>query len=104
MAEFHKEQYGDAITDIDSAIDISPNNIKAWYNLGYIKYDHGDYAGAETDFDEVLKRNNKYARAYLYKGFIDIKAGKKETGYIEIKEAAGMGLIGGADSVKKYCK
>jgi tetratricopeptide (TPR) repeat protein len=60
---FGKEEYSVAIKCFNEAVDSSPTDISAYYNLGLSYMGHGDYSNALWAFEKVLKMDPSDAAA-----------------------------------------
>jgi len=56
-----QKDYPGAIKLLETEVKKNPTNEEAWYLLGGLDADQGDYAGMNTAFEEALKLNNKHA-------------------------------------------
>ena len=104
LSEYFLNDNRRALADLDSALMITPADIDALYNTGYIKYGMGDYSGATAAFNTILKINPKYGVAVFYNGLADIKQGYKDIGCGELDKASRLGVAEAADTMNKYCR
>ena len=63
------DHYG-AISDYTKAIEINPNDAKAFYNRGNSKDEIQDYEGAISDFRKAIEINPQYVAAYNNIAFV----------------------------------
>jgi tetratricopeptide (TPR) repeat protein len=61
--------YNDAIQAYDKAIDIDPNNAKAWYSKAYALFNSYKENEAVQACDEAIRLDPNNAKAWFYKGF-----------------------------------
>ena len=54
---------GDALDDFDGALDLQPDLQEGWHGRAAARSRLGDYAGAERDIAEVMKREPRQFRA-----------------------------------------
>ena len=52
-----------ALVDYSAAIRVNPEYIQAYYNRGLLRGASGDYAGAISDFTQVLQRQPSHPQA-----------------------------------------
>ncbi|BBC24087.1 tetratricopeptide repeat protein [Pseudanabaena sp. ABRG5-3] len=62
------EQYEEAITDFDKAIELNPNYVKAWFNRGIAKGNLKRHKEAIADFDKVIELNPNHAKGWVNRG------------------------------------
>ncbi len=62
--------YQGAVVDLNQAIQINPNDAKAYVNHGLVLSLLGDYQKAIADFDQALRLNAEDGVAYYNRGFI----------------------------------
>ena len=58
--QIQQKNYKEAIRLLEIEVKKNPDNDEAWYLLGALRADEGDYAGMNTAFDEALKLSNKH--------------------------------------------
>jgi Tfp pilus assembly protein PilF len=71
----------------EDVIDKSPNNVRAYNELGAIFRDEGRYAQAMEQFEKALKINKNYAVTYYNIGYIQYKLGTYENALTYFREA-----------------
>lgn len=57
-----QKDYKGAIKLLENEVKKNPNNEEAWFLLGELDADQGDFAGMNTAFDQALTINNKHAK------------------------------------------
>ncbi|HEY6952752.1 MAG TPA: tetratricopeptide repeat protein, partial [Bacteroidota bacterium] len=57
-----QKDYKGAIKLLETEVKKNPNNEEAWFLLGELDADQGDYTGMNTAFDQALKINNKHSK------------------------------------------
>ena len=55
-----QKNYDKAIENLEIEVQKNPNNDEAWYLLGVLKADKGDYIGMNTAFSNALKLSDKH--------------------------------------------
>lgn len=67
----NEDTYREGMMDLNKSVEIMPNDAETWNSKGVMHLHIGDYHGADSIFNEALKRNPKLAVAYFHKGHID---------------------------------
>ncbi len=64
MLHYKNKRHGEAITALDKAIELDPNELSNYINRGVIRYQSNDLRGAMDDYSHVVreKPNDKLAR------------------------------------------
>ena len=70
--KFMKKDIQGAISCLDEAIRISPNNPQLYLNRGFVKHVIYDYDNALADYNKALAINPKYAFAYNNRGVLKV--------------------------------
>jgi tetratricopeptide (TPR) repeat protein len=65
--------YDDAVLNMNIFLSYYPRNDSAWYQLGMIHYDNGNYFDAINCFNNSLKINQKDARYFAFRGATYLK-------------------------------
>jgi tetratricopeptide (TPR) repeat protein len=93
-----------AMLDYNKAIEINPKFVLGYLNRSLLKGKLKDYQGAIDDLSRVIGIEPKNAAAYLYRGMAKNESGQKESGCLDIKKAAELGLALAKEALLKYCK
>jgi len=69
---FNDDDLADAKTQWDAAIQLDPNNVEGWYNLGfyYLYSDPADYAMTQEMWDQVIKLEPEGDMANMIQGHL----------------------------------
>jgi tetratricopeptide (TPR) repeat protein len=73
MAETNLGLNHKALSDLDRAISINPNDIEAFISRGVLKRDLDDYSGSLNDFDNAVLLDPKNPRAYSFRSITKSK-------------------------------
>jgi tetratricopeptide (TPR) repeat protein len=73
------DKTGDAIGELQSAEQISPNEPVLHFELGYLYYKQRDYDRASSELQLEIKNNPGYAQSYLYLGDIALHSNDNVT-------------------------
>lgn len=68
-----KENYKEAISELNQAIALRPDNFEPYYLRGYAKYCLEDFSGAINDFEKARTINPLYIKAFLHHGFCNMQ-------------------------------
>ena len=79
-------KYSSAIDNFNVLVRLDSTLYDAYFFRGIAKYNLGDFAGAERDFDKSLKLNPIYTPAYHYRAITLSRTGKYE---LALKDLAG---------------
>ncbi len=70
--KFMQKDMQGAISELDKAIQVNPNNPMLYLNRGYVRHVLNDLAGAMEDYNQAIKANPKCAEAYNNRGVLKI--------------------------------
>lgn len=77
----------DAIRELEAAIAMQPDLLDAHLELGYARLGSGDFPGARTAFERVLRVNPRSPRGRLGLGIALTRSGRRTEGIALLKEA-----------------
>jgi tetratricopeptide (TPR) repeat protein len=89
----------DALTDFDSAIEISPGLIEGYYNRGNVNLDLERSEDAIRDFSTVIEAEPQFALGWLNRGLAREQAGDREGARRDIGRA--LALNSSLDSARR---
>jgi lipoprotein NlpI len=99
--EYHNQGLVEkAIEEYQKAIQLNPNYIEVYMNLGAIYVDKKDYEQALQQFKKVVELNYYYGKAHYNLGMVYLYQGEKEKAREELKILKSMGS-GLADNLEK---
>ncbi|MGD0589984.1 MAG: tetratricopeptide repeat protein [Bacteroidota bacterium] len=67
------KDYDNSILYFQKAIELKPDYVYAYYNMGNIKFALSDYEGAIADYSEAISLKPELAEAYYNRGTVKIK-------------------------------
>lgn len=68
-----KQEYVEALVNLNKAIELDPNNSAAYYLRGNIKDNFEDRHGAMKDYNVAIEKNPKFADALYARGNVKMK-------------------------------
>ena len=80
-----------AVEEYKKAIELNPNYLKAYMNLGAVYMQQEKYDQAIEEFNTVIKLNYYYGKAHYNLGYIYLLQGEKEKAQEELKILKMMG-------------
>ncbi len=85
---YHKlGDYPHALDDIDSAIELSPDDQEAYHWRGVLLGESGNLSEAIANFNRTLKLNPRHARAYQSRGITYVKLKQYPTAISDLEHA-----------------
>ena len=93
-----------AISDLDKAIQLSPDNAYLYFDRGNLYASGKDYAKAVADYSMAVKFDPKLAEAYYNRGIANINMGKADVGIADLSKAGELGLYDAYSAIKKFTK
>ena len=78
QVEAAKGNLNDAITAAQFATQLNPNNALLFFQLGLLQYTKGDYAPAQTAFEQAIALQSNYANAQYFLGLSYARLGQNE--------------------------
>lgn len=67
LCRIHNERYGGAIEDYSHVLEERPDEQSCRYNKALCRYELQQYEEANSEFDEIIRRWPRFARAYIVK-------------------------------------
>ena len=91
-----------AISDLDKAMLLSPDNAYLYFNRGNLYASNKDYTKAIADYNMAVKLDPKLAEAYYNRGIANINLGKTDIGIADLSKAGELGLYDAYSAIKKF--
>jgi tetratricopeptide (TPR) repeat protein len=70
---YEKQDYMEALLNLNKAIEVDPNFAPAYYLRGNIKEAFEDHHGAMKDYNTAIEKNQKFADAFFVRGNVKMK-------------------------------
>ncbi len=97
------ENYGKAVTDYNTAIDLSPRNPNIYNLRGFAHYKMGNFAEAISDFTNTLDLDPKNASAFYNRGMARLKSNDRPKSCFDFHKACTLGYINACKMVMAEC-
>jgi tetratricopeptide (TPR) repeat protein len=88
LAYFDLQNLSAAMLDFGLAIELNPNDDRAYFNRGCICGRIGDNLGARHDFSQVIRLNHSNALAYLNRGIANYKLEYYQRAIADLQQAS----------------
>jgi tetratricopeptide (TPR) repeat protein len=95
----HKE----AVADFTKSIELDPTDPDTYSNRGGSRGALADFRGALADFTKTIELDPKDGSGYFGSGICKLKLGQKNTGCMDLTNAAKLGYPGANEAKMKYC-
>ncbi len=82
--EYKKQKYKNAINYYNQAIQLNPEDVKAYYNRGLCYYDLKKYIKSIADYDKAIKFSPEFVKAYNNRGYSYLWAKEYEKAKIDL--------------------
>jgi tetratricopeptide (TPR) repeat protein len=103
ICKYNLKDYKRAIEDFDKAIEINPDYLDAYYNRSLARFMLEDYKGVIEDIDRMIDSKPKFADAYYLRGLAKVGSGQNDSGCMDLKKAAELGLLKALADIRTYC-
>ena len=90
-----------AAADFDTATQLDPRLIHAWFNKGYILYTQRDYSQAADCFTKAIELDPDFGAAYYNRGLCYLSAGKKAEAFADLSRAGELGVLPSYNILKR---
>ena len=77
-----------SVIEVERAVALRPSDYGLWSQLGLLRDQLGDTAGALKAFDEAVKRAPYYSQPYWNRGNALLRSGQYEAGFNDLNQAA----------------
>lgn len=90
-----------ALADINQVIKLSPRNVYAHYNRGYVYLLMNDMTEAISSFTKAIELKPDLGEAYYNRGLMYLKMGNKELGMADLSKAGELGVLPSYNVLKR---
>lgn len=94
----------DIICDIDSTIKLSPRNIYAIFNKGYMYSQLQNHTSAISCYTEAITIKPDFGEAYYNRGLEYLSLGNKEKGIADLSKAGELGILPSYNVLKRMTR
>lgn len=96
--------YSSALDDLKRAVQLAPDMLFAWYNMGNIYMSQKEYGHARDAYAKALNIDARFPDAYYNRGIAYILDGQVDLGLSDLSQAGEYGLYGAYNLIKRYSK
>lgn len=89
------------IHDLDTALELNPRLVYAWFNKGNIFYELTDYTSALQCYTEAIKTNPDFGEAYYNRGIVYLRMGNKQQAFSDLSKAGELGVLPSYNLLKR---
>ena len=90
--------------DLDQAIKLSPKNVYAHFNKGYVYMLQGDYTSAISCYSTAIELKPDLAEAYYNRGLMYLRMGNKPSGVNDLSKAGELGILPSYNVLKRMSR
>lgn len=94
--------YGDAIADLNKAIELAPQVAYLYYNRGNLHALSGDMPAAYEDFTRAIELAPELAEAWFNRGLVQLYMKDTRKGCIDLSKAGELGIKDAYTVLKRY--
>lgn len=91
----------ESLDDYNKALTLDPRIVFAWFNIGNIYYEAGDYTSALQAYSEAIKTDPEFGEAYFNRGLAYLNAGNKNQAFSDLSKAGELGVIPSYNILKR---
>lgn len=88
-------------SDLDQVLKLSPRNVYAHYNKGYIYMLQGDITSAISCYTTAIEMKPDLAEAYYNRGLMYLRMGNKNMGVADLSKAGELGVLPSYNVLKR---
>ena len=89
------------LDDFNEVLKLSPKNVYALYNRGFVYLLMGDYTSAISSFNEVIEIKPDMGEAFYNRGLMYFKLGNREKGVADLSNAGELGVLPSYNVLKR---
>ena len=97
-----KLDYEMVVKDLKRVIELQPDFVYAYYNLGNIFNLIKDYRAALIHYDKAIQLNPDFAEAYFNRGLTKIFLGENREGVADLSKAGELGIYSAYNVIKRF--
>ncbi|HYV00586.1 MAG TPA: tetratricopeptide repeat protein [Pyrinomonadaceae bacterium] len=79
---------GQSVPELEQAVALRPADYTLWQQLGLLRDQAGDRAGAVAAFDESIRRAPSYSQPRWNRGNVLLRSGQYESAFVDLNQAA----------------
>ncbi len=98
------ETLSQVIADLDQVLKLSPRNLYATYNKGYVYLQMKDYTSAINCFSTCIDIKPDLGEAYYNRGLTYLRLGNRERGVADLSKAGELGILPSYNVLKRISR
>lgn len=89
------------VADYNEALRINPRLVYAWFNIGNVYYELGDYTSAIHSYEEAISIDPDFGQAYYNRGLAYLRIGNRQQAFADLSRAGELGIIPSYNLLKR---
>lgn len=94
----------DILSDLDKAIEISPNIAEVWYNKAVTHIANEDYTSALSALNKAIELKPEMGEAWYNRGFVYLRLGNERMGVADLSRAGQLGILPAYNLIKRISR
>lgn len=94
----------EVIADLDKVLELSPNNIFAFFDKGCVYLMNQDYTSALSCFTSAIENKRDFGEAYYNRGLVYLRLGNQEKGIADLSKAGELGILPSYNVLKRMTR
>ncbi len=89
------------LDDLDKVLELSPNQVYAYFNKGNIYLSFNDYTAALACYTSAINIRSDFGEAYFNRGMVYLQLGNIEKGVADLSKAGELGIMASYNVLKR---
>ena len=89
------------LNDLDKVLEMSPNQIYAYFNKGNMYLSFNDYTAALACYTSAINIKADFGEAYFNRGMVYLQLGNIEKGVADLSKAGELGIMSSYNVLKR---
>ena len=99
-----RAEYNNVISDYKKALELSPRNPFAYYNIGCIYLEMQDFTEALRAFSSAIELRPDFGQAYYNRGLVYLRLGNRDNGINDLSKAGELGIMPSYSVLKRMLR